>query len=500
MDNLFCASSSMYEDEPLLSNIKRIIIPDGVTWYENDMFNFDSLETVSLSARDYWKTEDINNKSIQWQYTVRLPVKEEFMHTPKTDSMLEFLYKKCGKKKLHDRFAVMLAIEYVNHSWTEDQALLLMASVAIESEAIHDMSELNTWIDSDYKDYLSQLNGDMTIYQKAKFITNNSVLKTVYAIRGLVDEKLGITANNDLYEVIKAVQKVENADFKLTLNDTISIGNNCLLGFDGTGSLKGTKYYITGESTSEINKHIIRLTSEYQLQGKAARHFSTPYLLKLNFFGQHWFEKDAQMGRLWSYPNGEIYNEGFVDTDVTVEDILTDLACIGSQFKGVKMMVYFHCKDCRNRENQHIPYKNNILVFTLKHGEVSIGWTDYHYISRDNYRNVMDEYCDKQFKCEDLLDDEYIDHLNHRNTYDMFSDYGKQEAEHIAALKPYDDYVLFILEMYMKEKYGWSFHFNNTATKKNYTDISLGYQLLRLLFHNYNVDEIVQKAKECYAN
>ena len=497
MDNLFCASHD-YDNNISLLNVKSIFIPDDVIWSEENLLSFNQLDTVSLSVRDYWKNKMINQYN-NWNYTLRLPIKEEFMHTKKTDSMAEFMFQKCGKKKLHDRFASHLAMEYVNHSWTEEQALVLMASTAIESGTLHDRSVLGKWLDPETMAYLDTLYSDMTICQKARFISNNSLLKSVYAIRSFVDEKLEITANDDLYHFIQAGQKIEAAAFLLNFNETVSVGKNCLLGFDGTGSLKGTEYSITGESTPEMNMHIIRLTSDYQLQRKPMYRAVTPNLLKLNFLGQHWFEKNAQMGRLWSLPGGEIYDKGYVESNLTVEDILTDLACIGSQFKGLEMELQFSCSASTIEDAGHIPYKKNCLVFALRQGTVSVAWNNPVYLYRNGHYDVREYYSDKQFQCKALLDTEYINCLERRNFYETVSDNGRQESEHIAALKHFDEYILFVLEMHMKEKYGWSFHFHDTAIARNHTDLSFGYQLLRLLFRDYDINEIIEMGRKCEA-
>ena len=498
MDNLFSAICSVDEKETPLSSVKRLFIPDGVAWCENDIYHLNQLETVSLSARDYWRARDINNTTTSWKYELRIPTKEEFMHTVKTDSMLEFLFKKCGKKKVYDKFATVLAIEYVNHCWTEEQALTLMASVMIESGTIHDISELNTWIDPDLDASFEKIYEDITIHQKANFIKNNSLLKSVYAIRGYVDNKLGIVANSDLYEIISHVNKFGDGHFNLMFNDNISIEHNCLLGFDGTGSLKGTKYFIMGESTPELNKQIIRLTSDYQLQGNNMKLFPTPYLLKLNFLGQHWFEKNAKMGMLWSYPNGEIYDEGFIEDSITTEEILTDLACLGSQFAGLKLDVFVMCRYSYNNDNDHIPIKDNALVFKLENGKVRVEWTDHVYVKKNTHSEIREIYKDKQFQIQSLLDNDYIEYINFRNRYEMYSNSGKEEAIHIVSSKPFDEYILCYLDMYMQQNYGWSFHFNENTLKMNQTDICLGYQLLRLLFHGYDVNEIIQTGRKTY--
>ena len=52
--------------------------------------------------------------------------------------------------------------------------------------------------------------------------------------------------------------------------------------------------------------------------------------------------------------------------------------------------------------------------------------------------------------------------------------------------------------MYMQQNYGWSFHFNENTLKMNQTDICLGYQLLRLLFHGFDVNEIIQTGIKTY--
>ncbi len=471
--------------EEKLAQVHEIIVPDGVKW-RHSLNDFKQLERISLSYREYLTAKGFgcDNKG---KVVLRVPEKRDLMMNEEVQRVIGVvtpLYTAARQPdgQIHPLF---LSFELASRAWSEELTLACLAVTGLTQKIFLPEDVRDCLPEYVYRSLAKLCVPQESIYALARVIRDDEILSDVMMIRKAVEESYDITANMDLYDAIAEVTHFD-IDVGLEFTGDVSIEGNVLQGFNGTGRLMKCGYHIYGRSTPALNREIIRLTSNY-LEDREPQPPS-PRLLFLKFFEQHWFQRDGSMGLLWSYPNGTVYAEGYMEDYCTVTTVLTELCFLARCFPALELYVYFSAP----KPEKKVRTENFMgLFFTLHKGKVRVEYGCPAEISQHRADDTVAEYADRQRNGEPLLTDEERERIYTLNRYDIKK--YEETASPRERLRQYGmQHLKWVIEQYMNEHYGWR--------PEDPCDIELRKsQILEYLFR-YDPDKmkIYLEEKGCY--
>ncbi len=433
------------------AQVRDIIVPDGVKW-EYDLEILPNLRTIQMSYFDYATVRRFGGNKTG-KVVLRVPDSRDMMQSQKIQCLINavtplYTAKPCENGAVHPLF---MSYELAAKAWSEDLTLACLVQVGLK-ENLFPLDAVAPCLPEHVCKSLEKLCVEYeSPYTLARQIRDDPLLRDLMMIQEKVDDSYGIKDNKPLYEAILDVMN-NNVDIGLGFACDVTLEGNVVQGFDGTGSLEGCNFQLTGTSTAALNREIIRLTSEYR---DSQYHMEiSPHHMFLTFFGQHWFKKDKELHRLWSYPDGSIFHDGVAEEQTTVESVLTEMCYLSKQFPVLQLTLTFMASATQRKVNLS---NHNCIRFRLLDGAITVeflnnAWRD----AEDRELRAVLQYQEKQRQGLDLLTDYERRAILRRNQYEKNSKSGEDEEKRSMAVYRLNNADLYYaIRSYMREHHGW---------------------------------------------